>query len=126
FERLDLTDAERAAIERLMADQKAQFEAAGGDVEKLRALKQATWQKLAAGLTPAQQQKLSEARSLERENESERGSLRPELDSLGLTPGQRSRLMSILAQGEPRARAIKEDHSLSDPQKQERLAALYQ
>jgi Spy/CpxP family protein refolding chaperone len=126
FEPLDLTDAQKAAVERIMAQGKSAFEAAGGDVTRLRALKQAAWQHIMAVLTPAQQQKLAAAKGFELERGPGDGPSMPELGSLGLTPDQHSRLMSILERAAPRAHAIQEDKSLSDQQKMTQLTALYQ
>jgi Spy/CpxP family protein refolding chaperone len=123
FERLQLTDAQKAAIEQVMAQDKERFAAAGGDVEKLRALKQETWQRIMAVLTPEQQMKMAEARSIELENKANR---MPDLGFLGLTAGQEPQLKAILEQAAPRAHAIMDDRSLSDAEKQARLTALYQ
>jgi len=123
LEALDLTDAQKAAIERIMAQDKQGFEAAGGDVTKLRAQKQATWQRIMAVLTPAQQQKLAAAKRFE----IERGPGRtPEFASLGLTADQQTRLEAIMKQVAPRADAIKEDRSLSDQERLAQMTALYQ
>jgi Spy/CpxP family protein refolding chaperone len=122
FEALDLTDAQKTAIGAIMAQDKQAFEAAGGDVTKLRALKQAARQRIMAVLTPAQQQKLAVGNGFELERAGPDG----RLASLGLTADQQPRLEAILKQAAPRADAIKEDGSLSDQEKQARLTALYQ
>lgn len=126
FDRLDLTEPQKAAIERLMAQSKAQAEAAGGDEEKLKALKQATWQQIMAVLTPEQRRKLAEAQKIEIQDEAGGGGPRPDLSSLLLTADQEKRLEAILAEGKPRAQAILEDRSLSEAEKQARMTALYQ
>jgi Spy/CpxP family protein refolding chaperone len=123
LEALDLTDAQKSAIEGIMAQDKRAFEAAEGDVTKLRAIKQATWQRIMAVLTPPQQKKMAAAKGFELENGPGRT---PDLAPLGLTTDQQPRLEAILKQAAPRADAIKEDRSLSDPEKQARLTALYQ
>ena len=77
FESLNLTDAQKSAIEAIQAQAKQGFEAAEGDEAKLRALKQATGQRIMAVLTPAQQQQL------ERGSDGDKSG--PDLSSLGLT-----------------------------------------
>jgi Spy/CpxP family protein refolding chaperone len=57
----ELTPAQRASIDGLLAQQQPSFAAAAKDEAKLRALKQTTWQQIMAILTPPQQQKLKAA-----------------------------------------------------------------
>jgi Spy/CpxP family protein refolding chaperone len=118
FESLHLTDAQKSAIEAITAQAKPAFRAAKGDVAKLTLLKQAVRERIMTVLTPAQRQQLERGPSAD-------GSV-PELSSLGLTPDQHERLMTILAEGGPQARAIKGDQSLSEPQRRARLSSLYQ
>jgi Spy/CpxP family protein refolding chaperone len=126
FESLNLTDAQKSAIEAIMAQDKQGFAAAEGDVTKLRALKQATWQRIMAVLTPEQRQKLAAAKGFQIERGPGGDLPMPDLSSLDLTPDQHERLMAILEQGAPRAHAIQEDNTLSEAQKRARLTALYQ
>jgi len=126
LEPLNLTQAQKSAIEAIMAQDKQGFAAAEGDVTKLRAQKQATWQRIMAVLTPAQQQQMAAAKGFEIERVPGGDRSMPDLSSLGLTRDQHDRLMAILAEGGPRARAIKEDKSLSDPQRRAMLTSLYE
>lgn len=126
FEALNLTDAQKSAIEAIMAQSKQGFQAAEGDVTKLAALKLATQQRIMAVLTPAQQQQMAAASGFEFERGPGADMSMPDLSSLGLTPDQHDRLMAILAEGGSQARAIKEDKSLSDPQRTAMLSSLYQ
>lgn len=126
LEPLNLTQAQKSAIEAIMAQDKQGFAAAEGDVTKLRAQKQATWQRIMAVLTPAQQQQMAAAKGFEIERVPGGDRSMPDLSSLGLTRDQHDRLMAILAEGGPRARAIKEDKSHSDPQRRAMLTSLYE
>lgn len=126
FEALNLTEAQKAAIETITAQEKQAFAAAGGDVTKLKAQKQATWQRIMAILTPEQQRKMAAGKGLELEREPGGDSGGPDLSSLGLTPEQHERLTSIMDQGAPRAHAIQENPSLSEEAKHAQLTALYE
>jgi Spy/CpxP family protein refolding chaperone len=115
-EKLNLTDEQKTAIEKIIAD----------EAKKIQEIRENSRQQINAVLTPEQQKQLAEIKSEKRPVARGRAWNRfPMLDEkLGLTDAQKADIQQILAAEANDIKAVWQDKSLSDEQKKDKTQAI--
>ncbi len=115
-EKLNLTDTQRAAIEQITAN----------EVKEIQKIRENSKKQIDAILTPEQQEKLAEMRGNMREKLRERARNRTKMlaEKLNLTEEQTAAIKPIMAAEANDIKAAWRDNSLSQEQKQSKIAEI--
>jgi Spy/CpxP family protein refolding chaperone len=123
LQRLDLTADQQNQVRNLFQSQRQKVQSVRQDTslnaeqkqQQIQEIRQSTHQQMLAILTPEQQAKLKQMQ------ERRRG-----LESLNLTPDQRSKIMPIREQMHREVMAVRQDSSLSAEQKRDKIRDIRQ